>query len=53
MLSEAALREKQPDYVLILPWNLKPEIEGQLAYIKDWGGQFVVAIPSLTVFNGE
>ena len=53
VLSEAALREKQPDYVLILPWNLKPEIEDQLAYIKDWGGQFVVAIPSLTVFNGE
>ncbi|MBS0271322.1 MAG: hypothetical protein JSR85_02745, partial [Proteobacteria bacterium] len=37
-------------YVLILPWNLTPEISQQLAYIKDWGAKFVTAIPNLKVF---
>jgi SAM-dependent methyltransferase len=35
----------QPDYVLILPWNLQAEIAGQLAYIREWGGQLIVPIP--------
>jgi hypothetical protein len=39
----------RPDYVLILPWNLKDEIMEQLAYIRSWGGRFVVPIPSLSV----
>lgn len=39
----------KPDYVLILPWNLKTEITQQLSQIRDWGGQFVVPIPELTV----
>ncbi len=37
--------ETKPDYVLILPWNLKDEIVGQMARIRDWGGRFVVPIP--------
>jgi SAM-dependent methyltransferase len=37
----------RPDYVLILPWNLREEIEGQLAGIREWGGRFVVPIPEL------
>ena len=44
------IRETRPDYVLILPWNLRDEIVGQLAYIREWGGQFVVPIPSVEVF---
>jgi SAM-dependent methyltransferase len=40
----------KPDYVLILPWNLKDEIATQLAYIRAWGAKFVVPIPELTVF---
>jgi hypothetical protein len=40
----------RPDYVLILPWNLREEISGQVAGIREWGGKFVVAIPSLGVF---
>jgi hypothetical protein len=44
------LRETQPDYVLILPWNLKDEIAQQLAYVREWGGHLVVPIPQLTVF---
>lgn len=43
------IRETQPDYVLILPWNLKKEISQQMAYIREWGGQFVVPIPETTV----
>jgi hypothetical protein len=39
----------RPDYVFILPWNLKTEIMEQLAGIRAWGGQFVVPIPELTV----
>jgi SAM-dependent methyltransferase len=41
--------QEQPDYVLILPWNLKEEITAQLAHIRDWGGKFVVPIPYLEV----
>jgi SAM-dependent methyltransferase len=41
--------ETRPDYVLILPWNLKEEIVGQMAHVRDWGGRFVVAIPEARV----
>ena len=44
------IAETKPDYVLILPWNLRDEIAAQLAYIRDWGAKFVVPIPELTVF---
>jgi SAM-dependent methyltransferase len=44
------IAETKPDYVLILPWNLKDEIQKQLAYIRDWGGKFVVPIPETQVF---
>lgn len=43
------IRETRPDYVLILPWNLKDEIIAQLSYIREWGGQFVVPIPEVRV----
>lgn len=49
VVREAVLKAEKPDYVLILPWNLRDEITQQLAYIREWGGQFVVAIPELTV----
>src|SRR5262249_55900255 len=42
--------ETRPDYVLILPWNLKDEIMDQLASIRSWGGQFVVPIPDVKVY---
>lgn len=45
------IRETKPDYVFILPWNLKKEIRGQLAYIREWGGRFVVPIPDVEVFE--
>jgi hypothetical protein len=40
----------RPDFVLILPWNLKDEIMAQMAHIRDWGGRFVVPIPEATVY---
>jgi SAM-dependent methyltransferase len=45
------IRETKPDYVLILPWNLKEEIMEQLAYIREWGGCFVVPIPQVMVYR--
>jgi len=42
------LRETKPDYVLILPWNLKDEIIAKHGYIREWGGRFVVPVPELT-----
>ena len=45
-----ALLEARPDYVLILPWNLREEIATQMAAVRDWGGRFVVPIPSVQVF---
>jgi len=44
------IAETRPDYILILPWNLKDEIMTQLAYVRDWGGKFVVPIPETKVF---
>lgn len=44
------LADARPDYVLIMPWNLREEITKQLHYIRDWGGQFVVSLPALEVF---
>jgi len=44
-----ALFDAKPDFVLILPWNLKDEIMAQLAAVRDWGARFVVPIPRLTV----
>ncbi|MCX7113809.1 MAG: class I SAM-dependent methyltransferase [Proteobacteria bacterium] len=47
ILPSAALKEDRPDYVLIIPWNLREEIMAQLAYIREWGGRFVTAVPEL------
>jgi len=41
----------RPDYLLILPWNLRDEIMAQMAFIRDWGGRFVVPIPELKVYE--
>ena len=49
IVDEAYLRVAKPDYVLILPWNLRTEVMAQLAYIREWGGKFVTAVPSLSV----
>jgi hypothetical protein len=45
------LQQTRPDYVLILPWNLKEEIMTQLSYVREWGGQFIVPIPEVRVYR--
>jgi C-methyltransferase-like protein/putative zinc binding protein/methyltransferase family protein len=45
------IRETRPDYLFILPWNLKDEIIQQNAFIREWGGRFVVPIPQVQVFD--
>ncbi len=44
------ISETKPDYVLILPWNVKDEIMSQMAHIREWGGKFVVPIPRVAVY---
>ena len=50
VFDEQKIKTEKPDYVVILPWNLKEEISAQLAYIKEWGGKFVVAVPEIKIF---
>jgi SAM-dependent methyltransferase len=47
IVSEDHLRHHRPDRVVILPWNLREEVMGQLSYIRSWGGKFVTAVPVL------
>jgi hypothetical protein len=51
IMAPDALRAARPDYVFILPWNLKDEIMKQLAFIREWGGKFVVPIPETRVYE--
>lgn len=44
------IRQTRPDYVLILPWNLREEVMEQVSFIRQWGGKFVVPIPEITVY---
>jgi len=49
VVKEEFLKNEKPDFVLILPWNLKDEITTQLSYIRDWKGQFVIPVPQLEI----
>jgi SAM-dependent methyltransferase len=49
IVSEERLKEARPDYILVLPWNLKLEIMEQLQYVRGWGGLFVTAVPKLVI----
>ena len=44
------IRETKPDYILILPWNLRSEITKELEYVKEWNCKFIVAIPHIEIF---
>jgi SAM-dependent methyltransferase len=43
------IQETKPDYLLVLPWNLKDEITTQMNFIRDWGGQFIIPIPETII----
>ena len=49
IITENQLKTVKPDYVVILPWNLRREVIHQLNYIKSWGGQFVTTVPSFHI----
>jgi 2-polyprenyl-3-methyl-5-hydroxy-6-metoxy-1,4-benzoquinol methylase len=44
------IKETKPDFIFVLPWNLKNEIMQQLEYIREWNGKFVVPIPEVTIY---
>ena len=50
VLAPDHVKSSRPDYVLILPWNLRTEISEDLQFIREWGGQFVVAVPEIEVW---
>ena len=49
IVSEERLQKERPNFIVILPWNIKEEITKQLAYVRDWGGRIVTAVPKLEV----
>lgn len=49
VLSPDAITEHRPDYLVILPWNIAPEVMDQQAHIRSWGGRFVTAVPGLQI----
>jgi SAM-dependent methyltransferase len=49
--SPDVVRQTKPDYLFILPWNLREEIMKQMSYVREWGGKFVVPIPEVQVFE--
>jgi len=52
VLPPAEISRRKPDYVLILPWNLREEIIAQLVEIHGWGGQFIIPVPKPVVLGG-
>jgi SAM-dependent methyltransferase len=50
IVGEQQIKDEQPDFVLILPWNLQKEVSQQLSYIREWGAQFVVVQPNFRIW---
>ncbi len=49
IVGEERLRESRPEFVVIFPWNIEAEVREQLVYVREWGAQFVTAIPELRI----
>lgn len=49
IVAEARLSDARPDYVVVLPWNLREEVTAQLQYIREWGGRVVTVVPELAI----
>lgn len=49
IVDEARINEERPDYILILPWNLRVEVQTQLSYVREWGAKFVATVPKLEI----
>lgn len=53
IVNEEEIKQQKPEYIIILPWNIKDEIMEQLAYVRDWGGKFVTVVPELRIHSHE
>ena len=51
ILAPSFLKEHKPDFVLVLPWNIRSEVMQQLAYVSEWGAKFIVAVPTIQVLT--
>jgi FlaA1/EpsC-like NDP-sugar epimerase len=51
IVDETQIKEYKPDYIIILPWNIKQEIMGQLSYISEWEGKFITFIPEKKIYD--
>ncbi len=51
ILDVDAIDRAKPDYILVLPWNLRQEIMSQMDHVGEWGGRFIIPIPEVTVFH--
>lgn len=51
VLAPEAIAKTRPDYLVILPWNIKDEVIGQMQFIREWGGKFVIPIPTVQVIQ--
>jgi len=49
IVDEEKIKADKPDYIVVLPWNLKKEVMTQLEYVRDWGAQFVTAVPEMMI----
>lgn len=49
VVHEAQIRQEKPDFIVIFPWNIREEIMNQLAYVREWGCRFVIAVPELMI----
>jgi ABC-type Fe3+-hydroxamate transport system substrate-binding protein len=49
ILSPEVLKDQKPDYILILPWNIAPEVMDANSFVRGWGAKFVIAVPELRV----
>ena len=50
ILAPEELQQRKPDYIMILPWNIADEVVKSNEFVREWGGKFVVAVPSLRIF---
>ena len=53
ILNPEHIRKTKPNKIIVLPWNIKDEIMKQMSHVSEWGGQFIVFIPNITLYSSE
>jgi hypothetical protein len=49
ILSPDILKQRQPEFIIILPWNISKEVMNEYSFVKEWGAKFVIVVPELIV----